>query len=809
MMTETGEYSVNQQDRCQKWPDVILIFILSLLPLLFFWRLFAPNPTDRMVIAPGDFTEQYFPLRAFAAQQWVQGEIPLWNPYLYGGQPALADIQSGALYPPHVIEVLLLGWGGSLLGYEIDFSLGALELQVVFHFSVAAVGMYLLVRYLGRMTGISWRGARAGGVIGSLAFTYSGYLTGFPVQQMTILSVSAWLPWVVWSVSVTQFRLGRMLELSSSSWRGLVAPIAWGGLAWAMVILAGHPQMALYIFYLTLAYTLFRALTGWRAANVVGNTVGPWWFLAIHFACWLAIMLLGGILAAAQLIPTLEFIQHSLRADLSYQAVAAGLPLSELISIFYPGYFGGSPEYVGIVTLVLVALALTLGRPRGDIFFWAGAGLFSLLLAFGGNTFAYPLAYLFVPGFESVRQQERIFLVFSFSAAILAGYGAMVLAGPLTRRSRFRFGRLQLGIRIAIVVSFVMMAGYIFGSAMSTVRGDEVNLFAGVLRHHLLALLILAGMAVLFMLRLRWRLWRGGGVVLLALWLIFNLFTVNWRFNLAEQNVEPFGPADVVQFLQTHLSSESGWLAQGRVASGGFFGGGNSAASVHQLQDLTGNTPLQLAAVDNFFRQMPAWRMWQLLNVRYVVDNRDISSAGLSLVFAGDELKVFEIGDPFPRAWFVAAVEVIPDDERAIVRLGSDTFNLRQSAVVRESLAQELSAAGQPTVSVSALTPTYLKADVITPGSRLLVLSQVFYPGWQAKIDGESAVLERVNVIQQGVVIPAGSHTVEVSYRPVTFWLGSAISLLGMALIAALFVLGQTKKPRQVLRGFADNRYRF
>jgi len=83
-----------------RWSDVILILVLVLLPWLFFWRLIAPNPADRLYITTGDFTEQYFPLRAFAAHEWVQGRVPLWNPYLYGGQPALADIQSGALYPP-------------------------------------------------------------------------------------------------------------------------------------------------------------------------------------------------------------------------------------------------------------------------------------------------------------------------------------------------------------------------------------------------------------------------------------------------------------------------------------------------------------------------------------------------------------------------------------------------------------------------------------------------------------------------------------------------------------------------------------
>ena len=332
-----------------RWPDVVLIIILALLPCLFFWRLITPNPADRLVIAAGDFTEQYFPLRAFTAQAWVRGQLPLWNPYLYGGQPALADIQSGALYPPHVLEALLLGWGGSVLGQEIGFPLWALEWQVIVHFSLAAVGTYLFARSCfirslspraepeptksprggealwpaddaseypkgyevprggfalaqrgqanevarrgqapyerdealsPRLTqsSVSLRRVRFGGVIASLVFTYGGYLTGFPVQQITILEVSAWLPWVMWAVSAaagrqptadsfdTPFgrRAGRRPPNDNIS--RLLAPLLprssapfWGALAFAMAILAGHPQTVLYIFYLSLAYTLFRA----------------------------------------------------------------------------------------------------------------------------------------------------------------------------------------------------------------------------------------------------------------------------------------------------------------------------------------------------------------------------------------------------------------------------------------------------------------------------------------------------------------------------------------------------------------------
>jgi hypothetical protein len=533
-----------------------LILLLALLPLLFFWRLITPHPTDQLNLAAGDFTEQYFPLRAFSAREWVRGNLPLWNPYLYGGQPALADIQSGALYPLHIAQALLLGWGGPLLGFAGGFPLKAVEWQMIGHFSLAAVGMYLFARHLLRHTGFSLREARFGGVIASLAFTYGGYLTGFPVQQLTILQASAWLPWLLWGLDVS-LRTRRP------------APIIGAMLALAMALLAGHPQTGLYLVYLSLAYGLFLAAVlidaPFLPPHLLRARLGQF---ARLLGIWLLVLGGGLLLAAAQLLPTLEFIRYSVRADLSFAAVSAGLPLTELVAIIYPGFFGGSPEYVGIVTLGLIALALTLGwkHPHRHtawwLVFWSVIGLFSLLLAFGGHLFVYPLFYLFAPGFDSVRQQERVFLLYSFSAALVAGFGAAILISPLPDLIWRRYQQFEQGFRVVIVLLFFTTGLFVFGATAATARGDEVNLFYGVLWHHLLGLVMMVGVAL--WLRFRPRLRGGWGMALLAGWLAFNLFTVNWRFNLARLMSQRFYAHRGGQFFGAGRGAKLGGGAGGQ-----------------------------------------------------------------------------------------------------------------------------------------------------------------------------------------------------------------------------------------------------
>ena len=463
-----------------RW-DIVIGLVLALLPVLFFWRLVAPNPIDRLSIAAGDFTDQYYPLRSYAVQQLVGGVWPLWNPLAYGGQPALADIQSGALYPPQIIQAVVLDRLG------LGFPLWALELQIIGHFSWAALGAYFLGKRLWRKkrspaggeTPVDAGIRRLTGVVVSLVFTYSGYLTGFPVQQLTILEVSVWLPWVLLALDVLAARM-------AGKQSGAVTAAALAGLALGMALLPGHPQTFLYVVYTAAIFFLWRVFCG-QAGKPADLRSSTYWLRAI--GALTGVMAVALCLTAAQWLPTVEFIARTPRADMSYDAVSFGLPLHELVSVLYPGYFGGSPEYVGILPMVLIGLAIILSRPKRDIIFWVVMGMAALLLAFGGNTFLYSLFYLLGPGFKVVRQQERAFLVYAMSAAMLAGYGAAVLMSSHSRPERAGYDAFRRNLFIIFGIGVALAFPLYFGWVGSQHR----DLFGGALRHHVFGLILLGG----------------------------------------------------------------------------------------------------------------------------------------------------------------------------------------------------------------------------------------------------------------------------------------------------------------------------
>ncbi len=752
-----------------QWPDLVIVAALALLPFLFFWRLVTPNPADTMNIAAGDFAGQYYPLRAYAAQELAAGRLPLWNPYVYAGQPAMADIQSGALYPPQLAQIALLHALGR------GFPLEALEWQAILHFSWAAVGAYLLGRRLIGASGRSARRARFAGLIVSLVFTYGGYLTGFPVQQLTILEVSAWLPWVLLAVD-------HLAARQADAWRKVLPAVAWTGLSLGLALLPGHPQTWLYVLYTALAFYAWRVFTGRheaRETSALRCGLRAAGFLALSFVLALA-------LTAAQWLPSAEFIIHSSRADMSYEAVSFGLPLHELVSLVYPGYLGGSPQYVGVLPMLLIGLAWALGRPRHEVAFWTVLAVVALLLSFGGNTFLYPIFYLLVPGFKAVRHQERAYLIYALGAALLSGYGAAALAGPLRRVERAILSRFERGARTALIAGLALTFLFVYGSAATGHR----DLFGGVLRHHVFALVLLAVSLILLALRPRRVLSRPLGMALLAGWIAFNLFSINWRDNLQAPSAW-FAATPLTEAIRQELAAEPEPV---RIASAGLLPHGAGAAAVYEFQDITGNTPLRLAGFEAFEARVPEWRRWQLLNVHYVISDRELEGPGLERVFpphepAGDEpaVRLYAVSDPFPRAWMVHAVEVIPDSEAAMRRIGEDSFDLRWAAVVDRPLAWTLPGqhADGSAARVMGFSPAEMTLDVQAAADGLLVLSEVSYPGWHASLDGQQVRLVTADGLLRGVPVPAGRHQVRLWYAPLSVQIGGAISLLTLVACAA------------------------
>jgi hypothetical protein len=114
----------------------------------------------------------------------------------------------------------------------------------------------------------------------------------------------------------------------------------------------------------------------------------------------------------------------------------------------------------------------------------------------------------------------------------------------------------------------------------------------------------------------------------------FNLFTVNWRFNLQDA-IEGghFPQMGVTDSLRSELERGEPF----RVSTAGLLPGAGNAGIIYELYDVAGNSPLHLDSLEKFEAQVNERRQWQLLNVAYVSDTRDLDREDLEFVYVTEK----------------------------------------------------------------------------------------------------------------------------------------------------------------------------
>ena len=752
--------------------DWAIVALLGLLVALFFWRILTPNLADRASFPPGDFSYQFWAFTTFEARELSVGRLPLWNPYTYSGAPFWADIQSAVLYPPSLLTLLLSGlWGG--------FSLFALEVEAIAHLWLAGAFTYLFARRLTHHRGAA--------LFAAVTFTFGGYLTGYPSQQLAVLETDVWLPLILYFAD--RALVDRSVERPRLRPQPRLPDTLAAGLVWGLALLAGHPQSAMFVFYTFIAYVAFLALSTPRLSLPTPHSL---------ILTPILITLVGLGLSAVAWLPGLEYMRLSVRASGLYDKMAGGFPLYDVIQMLLPGSVSFySPLYVGVLPLLL-AIWAALALRRRETTFWGALAVGGLLLSFGGGTFLYTPFYLLIPGFGLFRDQERLAFVVSFALAVLAGYGfkGQVANGkPANRASSIPNLPPVVGWLLAGGVGLVILFFY----GLNSVGWRDDSPFNWLLGRSVWLTILLA-LTWGAMKMGDWRQETGNRrsgttpySLLPACFLLIatlDLFTVNWQTNVypALPETQTATPA-VVQAIRGDAGPGEIFRVYNEYRIYENYG------VPYALEDTWGASPLRLARYDTWHRSLRMERLWELLNVKYVITWREKLYAPSEIIHrepTGDEVTyVHRLNRVAPRAWLVHQVEEV-SDEAALARLDAFDFDPAQAALVPPGASPPLAqpATGESgRVDILRRTPGSLTLTVTAPADALLVLSEVYYPGWQATVDGQATPIIRTDYVLRGIPIPAGSHRVELSYRPRTVLWGAVVGggTLGVVLVVAGF----------------------
>jgi len=191
------------------------------------------------------------------------------------------------------------------------------------------------------------------------------------------------------------------------------------------------------------------------------------------------------------------------------------------------------------------------------------------------------------------------------------------------------------------------------------------------------------------------------------------------------------------------------------------------------------------------------------LNVKYVLIPSNLSppiDSSFHQVYANAQVRVYQNSQVYPRAYFANTVRGAPDPQTLLHTVTADGFDGRQLALVESDQPPPVQpvtgATNADTVTITHSSANQIALATSASQQRFLVLSEMYFPGWYATVDGVATPIYRTNYLFRGIVVPAGQHTVRFAYRPVSALLG-----VGMTLVA-LMICGFLLRPyrRNVVR---------
>jgi len=738
--------------------DAAAVGLLLLLWLLFFWRLLTPIPEDQASFKQGDFSGQFVAFGAYQYQRFAAGEIPLWNPYNNSGLPFIADTQAAAFYPPRLITIAVSmaagGWSYANLQYE-----------AMAHVLLYSLLMYLFIRRL------TWN--EAGSTFGSFAAAviaaYGGFIAGYPPLQLALLEAAIWLP------------LGLLGILEATrhdhfNWRWLVLAGFALGLSW----MAGHPQTSWFATYLLVAYFGYRVYVvryGWRVF-IIGTAL----FGAVTFG-----------VTAVTFLPGVEYLALATRSGLGFDAKGNGFPFQDVAQFLFPGVVSlFSPLYAGIPALIFAFIAVTRKRPQS--LFWLGVFIIALVHSFGANTAFYTTLYNFVPGLRFFRGQERAAFLVANSLAILAGIGAVYWYSWLESDGKSLVRRFMQGL-VALCTT-VTLLGFIAWLGDQQAYGEISVLFFSTL------IAAISGGLI------HWRM--NQPKAQLAVWLtgaliVFELFSVNMD---AESNYDSIPASQQLSMSAPPLvqavlddSSDQPFRVDG------FRGLQDNYGSQYNVMDMRGISPLFLAGPEEiiYWNYVNNPRAWELFAVKYVYSESETLSIPAEVIAEGTDrdgaVRLHQLTAPRPFAHLIYDAEILDSDAFAYELLRDERFDPRHTIILEQepNITLPENAPDNARAALVEFLPEYIQIEVNTPENALLSLAHPDYPGWQATINDEPVEILRAYGALSAVAIPAGEHTIELRYDPLTYRVGAVISgitWVGLLIFALLSLLRLRRTAR-------------
>ncbi|MEA2597737.1 MAG: hypothetical protein QOF01_4206 [Thermomicrobiales bacterium] len=782
-------------------------------------------------LARFDLFTFFIPWYDFLGQRLRAGEIPGWNPSVFSGTPFAGDPASGWMYLPTMIFFPLLS------------TLTAFKAMVAVQLAVAGLSTYAFTRVLGMRASAA--------LVAAVVYVFGPFFQWNTYCCLVFSQMVAWIPLAL---------LGVELSLRRHRWRDRLVPWFVTAFAISQMFAGWIGEGWLYAVLLVAAYTGYRTLLSPPQPDIQLRDR-----LTVGAATGGAVFGLGFALGAAGILPRLAVNAETHLAGARYSELGAqGIlnppwPLDDLLIRILGNGYDERRAALGGAALVLALLAPVLAGRRFAVPFFAVVTVLAFTLALD-ETLLHRLFYL-IPRYRELHEHDP------WRSVSLAPFGPAILSGAAVESlASWRRGRWRLPIVVApllviagttivlwqVVEEFVGWPSLVAAAvttvlvAIAVVADPGKSIRPSLDRAARLVPALVVAVAFV----------QPTGLEITGSWLGWPP-APTWDRHWHPDSIVPRGienevsrtdPNGAGALLQAQLAANGpfryvgyggiGYQGDlGRPANymGARFEPGiqgilvNGRPMVLGVYEIQGYNPLQLSRYAEFTTAMNGraqnyhvsyllpWGtqspLLNLLNVRYALvdatlpqDRDDIMALanGGQEVFRNKNVVVYE-RQPARHAWIVHDVRSVARGE-ALTLLTSGAVDPYRTALVEgtpPTVAQPEGTANE-TADVTRYEPETITIATNAAAPGLLVVSEVYEPGWRAYVDGKRVEILPTHHALRGVPIPAGQHTVELRYEPLSLRLGLAVSGIATLAMLVTFAAGGWTWFRRHRRGASN-----
>lgn len=728
------------------------------------WDGYAKGPPNKPM--GFDNLRIFYPLRKLTIDQLKLFQWPLWNPYSFSGNTQLATYQSAVFHPASFIFFLLP---------QID----AWSIIIIFQPFLSLIFMYLFLREMAL--------SKKASIFGAVTFAFSGFMIVWWEESFMSVYSSLFLPLILYSVEKL------IKKISFTYFIVLIVGLSFS-------ILSGWFQMTFYVWGFSIIWILFRFFD-----LKLGKKLVLYFILAF---------LLSVLICAVHLLPSIEAYLYSARGttDAKYIFDTYLMQWYHLVTYFVPdffgnpavhNYFGGRSFYhekvlfIGVIPLILALYEIINfksvdSKRKFFILFW----IVSLSLGFSLPTSWMLLYDLKIP-FVSVILPSRLFFLTTFSISVLAAFG---IERFIVQKEKKKL----IIIYMVIGLIFTLISAYAYYFKITSQSTIHKNV---PIRNLLMPLstYFLFGLLLTFSIKKR-NLINKIYYIILAISFLSSAFFANKYLYFSERkyvfpNTPLFKELNKISGINRIWGVGNGYLDRNFATYYGLFSPeGYDSFYIRRYGELLyaaqnkGKYSYQIPRTDavisgvkdlkEVFGNVYREKIISLLGVRYIVaEKTDVLNTLSNVVPVWSDAKftIYDNKKALPRVLLLNDYIVKNSSKEILDSVFNIKTNLSKTVVLEEDpygFSKNTKKAG--IVEIISYKPNKLIIHTQSESDSILFLSDNYYPGWRAYVDGKDVKIYRSNYSFRSVVVPGGKHVVIFDYRPFSFYSGLIITILGI-----------------------------